>query len=547
MIKNLADKFQYRSPEFGNKTGLSKGETEFAIAIIGCGAAGVATLFSLLDSLPFKSEKKIRIAIYEKGPAFGSGFAYQCDSGELLMNMVSSTTSIIQNQECDFWNWMLDEGCNFGGDQIFSKSGIAPDGYVSRQYFGVYLRSRLEAAILALEESGIEVRLINLEVLNVIVMSSGCFEIICSGDRIEEFDCVILCIGNQPPEDLFNLKGKSQYINNPYPTHQFINLIKSHESVGIIGGQLTAADIAVVLANQGHQGQIYFFTRDCNYPLIRSRLKKHKLQYLTICNLENLKDENRNGITIRNILRLARKDFMLIGVRWNRFFKPSKLEYGAWIQSLLMDESEYSAWQNFAIATDSVIGHYWDALSSVEKNLFMSKFHRLWAAKRVPLPAHTALKLFSLFSLGVLKHYPNLKEINASGRNKFIVSIRDQWLSGKGTQIHCDWVINASGPSKNINSSESALVKNLLKSGTISINPHGGIMLDYETSLIRNIDDQRVENFYAIGQVTSGTYYFVSSLDMVSLRAKSLVNHISNRLSSGYKNQESVREDRHAF
>ena len=103
MIKNLADKFQYYSPEFGNKTQLSKGEAEFTIAIIGCGAAGVATLFSLLDSLPFKSEKKIRIAIYEKGPAFGPGFAYQCDSGELLMNMISSTTSIIQNQECDFW------------------------------------------------------------------------------------------------------------------------------------------------------------------------------------------------------------------------------------------------------------------------------------------------------------------------------------------------------------------------------------------------------------------------------------------------------------
>jgi len=498
----------------------------FTIAIVGCGAAGVATLFGLKEFLTFDLSKNLKITIFEKGPAFGPGFAYQCDSNELLMNMVSATTSIFSEQENDFLNWMLEKGYRIGGDQVLSQSGIAPDGYISREFFGLYLKSRLDDAIFELEKMGVEVELINVEVINVTIFDINDFSVSLCNNQTKRFNCVILCVGTTSPQDIFNLKGKSHYINNPYPINRYSRLIKRSDSVGIIGGQLTAADIAIVLANQDHQGAIFFFTRDLNFPLIRCRKKNYELKYLTAEGLNNLRIKYQQGITIRQILRLARKDFLLAGIKWNKFFKASEVEYGAWIGALLDGSEDFSSWQNLAIETDTVIGDYWNALSLEEKDLFINRIHRLWAAKRVPLPAHTSLKLYSLIQLGILRHYPYLRRFDATKRNQFTAFVGKLGSPTTVTRVNCDWLINASGPSKDIVDADSPLINNLIASGSVVRNPHGGIMLDYETSLIQNKCQKKIDNFYAIGHLTSGTYYFVSSLDMVSMRAKNVTRHL---------------------
>lgn len=529
----------------------NKSLIEFKIAIIGCGAACVATLYELHAELNLELKVKLKISIFEKNTSFGSGFAYQCDNDELLMNMVSSTTSIFADQETDFWEWMLEKGHHIGINQVISKSGVAPDSYISRQFFGLYLNSRLEDAILALEKMGVEIDLINLEVIEIGMLGSNDLCVRTIQQDLRRFNCVILCIGNIPPEDTFNLSGKSHYINNPYPIDRYVRLINKDESIGIIGGQLTAADIAVVLATQGHQGQINFFTRELNFPLLRCRINQCDLTYLNAENLQVLIKNNKEGISIRQILRLARKDFASTGIRWNKFFKSSNISYAAWIQQLLEQGSIFSHWQSLAIKTDDVIGDYWHALKGCEKDLFMQKYHRLWASKRVPLPMHTALKLHSLFRLGILKHYPYLCKIDSPLRNQFIAFLSKTEGSDTPAQIHCDWVINASGPSRDIsNSGSSLLIRNLLESGMILKDPNGGIMLDYKTARIKSSGHQGLRQFYAVGHLTSGTYYFVSSLDMVSLRAKVIAQDLARFLNVNFQNQvrinQSTQEDMYA-
>lgn len=506
-------------------------QTIFRVAIIGCGAAAVATLFGFSEHLSTSGNKNLKITIFEKGPAFGPGYAYQCDNDELLMNMTSSTTSIFLDNEADFWEWTIKGGHKIGGDHVMSRLGIAPYGYISRQFFGLYLKSRLDDAVFALEELGVEVDLINLEVDDIEVLDVNRYKIFTLFGTTRVFDCVILCTGNTSPQDIFNLSGESQYINNPYPVSKYSRFIKKTDSVGIIGAQLTAADIAVVLVNQGHQGPINFLTRDSNFPFIRYQEQHYHLKYLTLDNLEVLKSKNKEGLSVRQILRLARKEFLLIGITWNKFFGPSSIDYGKWIQSLLSGENQFSSWQHLAIQTDEVVGAYWDALSHSEKKLFMSQFHRMWAAKRVPLPIHTALKLHSLFQAGILSHYPNLRAINVFARNKFAALVAKSKGSSSIIQVNCDWIINATGPSRDPEGlAEPILIKNLLQSGVFIKNPHGGIMLDYETSIVKSISYPNLNHFYVIGQLTSGTYYFVSSLDMVSLRAKNVAKHLIESL-----------------
>lgn len=518
---------------------LSKSIT--SIAIIGCGASGVATLASLIDCIKNSNYQKYKINIFEKSSNFGSGLAYQYDSDDLLMNMVSSTTSIFENRETDFWEWMVDRGHGIGSGQVMSGSGVSPDGYISRQFFGLYLKDRLHNAISEAKKIDVSVELVNHEVIDIKRRSQH-FEVFDCAEHVNQFDYVILCTGNIDPHDIFKLKGKSQYINNPYPINRYAMGIGKNDCVGIIGGQLTAADIAVVLAQQGHAGPIHFFTRGSNHPLMRCPKEKFELMHFNLENLEAIRSRQFGEISLRQALRLARKDFIRAGVKWNKFFNLDELPYEEWIWHLLSRGHVYAEWQHFAIASDAVIANYWDALASTGKKMFMNKYHRLWMCKRVPLPVHTCLKLYSLFKAGILKHHTQLMGINFKAPNNFVASISDASRPERLIQIECDWVINATGPARSVDGNTgSPLLNNLMQSGLISANPFGGIQVDFETSMVKREGD-KVKNFYAIGHLTSGTYYFVSSLDMVSMGAKRAARDVVNSSRQSSNQIEPFRE-----
>jgi uncharacterized NAD(P)/FAD-binding protein YdhS len=80
-----------------------------------------------------------------------------------------------------------------------------------------------------------------------------------------------------------------------------------------------------------------------------------------------------------------------------------------------------------------------------------------------------------------------------------------------------------------------------MKSGLIRPNPLGGIQVDYETSMVKRGGD-KVKNFYAVGHLTSGTYYFVSSLDMVSMGAKRVARDVVNSSLESTKPIDPIRE-----
>lgn len=541
MHQKIVSKLLGVSDCLGVESNICSSEPLASIAIIGCGASGVATLASLIEYIKNSNYQKYKINIFEKNSNFGSGLAYQCDSDDLLMNMVSSTTSIFENRETDFWEWVIDRGHQMGSGQVLSGSGVSPDGYISRQFFGLYLKDRLQDAISDAKKINVSVGLENHEVIDI-KRRNQYFEVADCAERVSLFDYVILCIGNIEPHDIFKLRGKSRYVNNPYPTNRYAMGIGRSDSVGIIGGQLTAADIAVVLARQGHAGPIHFFTRGSNHPLMRCSKEKFELIYFNLKNLEVIKSRQFGEISLRQALRLARKDFIRAGVKWNKFFNPVQHSYEDWIRHLLSKGDMYAEWQNFAIASDAVISNYWDALSTSSKRIFMNKYHRLWMCKRVPLPVHTYLKIYSLLKAGILNHQTPLLGIEVRDPDKFVASISKADCSGESIKVECDWIINATGPARLIDgNSGSLLLNNLMKSGLVMVNPFGGIQVDYETSMVRRGGD-KVKNFYAIGHLTSGTYYFVSSLDMVSMGAKRVARDLVGSYRRSINPTESVRK-----
>lgn len=330
MYQNTVSKLLEASGHLEGKGNAYLGESIISVAIIGCGASGVATLASLVEHIKQSHHHQYEIAIFEKSSNFGSGLAYQFDSDDLLMNMVSSSTSIFENRKSDFWDWVVNKGYEIASNQIMSGPGVSPDGYISRQFFGLYLKDRLDDAISEAKKNNISVTLVNHEVVQV-ERKGEIFKVTDCVNQISQFNNVILCIGNTEPHDLYKLDGSNQYVHNPYPINRYAMGIRKNECVGIIGGQLTATDIAVVLGRQGHVGQIHLFTRGANYPLVRCREEKFELKYFNLQKLAAITSSQFGEISLRQALRLARKDFIRTGIKWNKFFNPIELSYEEWI------------------------------------------------------------------------------------------------------------------------------------------------------------------------------------------------------------------------
>jgi uncharacterized NAD(P)/FAD-binding protein YdhS len=501
-----------------------------SIGIIGGGAAGASTAHYLVQKLgEIDQDIDVRISVYEKRGVIGPGLAFQRDNDVLLMNMITSHASLFADEPENFWNWLARTQHQQYSQYVLSSSSMSPNGFVPRGLFGGYLSQMFDQAMRNAEIAGIKLEKKHTEVISF-QKHRETFEVITATGGIYSHDYVILCTGNTQPQDFYQLSGHARYINNPYPVQTYLEKIAPNDRVGIIGAQLTATDIAIALAHHGHKGSVQMLSRTAELPSIRSTLEKYQLQYLTFNNLHSLQKKGNEAIRLRDVLRLLRKEFQLIGADWREllFKSCTQIEACEYFEQGLRNAPKVQHWQWVMAAIDSVIEHYWNALTEHDKTKFMSEYHRNWTSRRVPLPVSTVYKLHALLRSEQLTITSGVKNIQITAKGLFQATFNEQVNSSDTHPIQeFDWIINGTGPSRHIDESQTAsIVSNLINAGSATKNPHGGIKVDFESSAVVNDKGIIDHQLYAIGQLACGTYYFVSSLEMISLRARSVAHHV---------------------
>lgn len=512
-----------------------KNRKTISIGIIGGGAAGTCTAHYLIKELRGNiSSTTIKIDIFEKRGNFGPGLAFECDNDTLLMNMVTQDISLFMEETNDFWKWLSRTSHQEYKQYMFNGNAIAPNGFVPRGLFGKYMRFKFEQVNLEAKNVGIILNRQPTEIRHI--FKSDVYNLITNTGDVNSYDLIVLCTGNPEPSDIFDLSGHSRYINTPYPVQNYINKIPKDDSVGLIGSQLTATDVAIVLAQNGHKGPIKMLSRTPELPVIRSVVRPYTLLHLNLTKLNSILKKN-NNITLRCILRLLRKELSLIKVDWRDVIFRSKKEIAPeeYFKQRLSDSTKEEAWQSILVATDHVIEHYWHFLSRRDKDYFMDNIHRRWNSSRAPLPATTAYKLNYLILEGQLSFCSGLKNISISHTQKFIAEISEGEKAkfnkrARQNFLEFDWLINATGPARHINDSVGGIYSDLIESGLAQKDKYGGIKVVFETSAVINSLGYSDETLYAVGQPANGTYYFVSSLEMISLRSKSTAKAISKKI-----------------
>jgi len=225
--------------------------------------------------------------------------------------------------------------------------------------------------------------------------------------------------------------------------------------------------------------------------------------------------QKRGVIRLRDIVRLFRRELRPYGEDWRDVLFPHSRKRSPveWLKRELDAAENKRKWQSVLAATNEIIEEFWLYLDEADKNRFMRDYHRLFMARRNPMPVQNAVKIHQMMQQGQLTVKGGLKHMDALSDGTFFA----QFDGGEIKRY--DWVINATGSSRNLERAGcSGLLLSLLHNGYARRHAHGGIDVDFQTGAVVDQQGRADLRLRAVGHITCGTYYYTGSLEMIAKR-----------------------------
>jgi uncharacterized NAD(P)/FAD-binding protein YdhS len=482
------------------------------VAIIGGGAACISFLFHFMEFRPRYAVDTQKILIFEKERPVGPGLAYQEDHADLILNRVAEAMSISPRKPTLFSKWMLWKA-NYSREIRGATGGSFPDVYVPRRIFGRFLRDSFRAIQDTASEYGILIDVIHEAIVRI--------------DRIPELHVhsqtrswaaghVVLATGHTNPKDHYGLSGHNRYIHSVYPVSNHLEKLRSASSICILGASLTAIDVAVGLQSAGYRGRIDMLSKRGLLPYVKGNsYPSHVLQHLTESALKRITDHGISNVSLRSVLRLFRRELRSVGVNWKTLFANECPDAKGHLDAQIESAGEIRPWAPIFRAMNDLVHDLWNSLDKESQHIFLRRFSRRWMSIRTPIPVQNAKRLQAMTRTGQL--------CVSSGPATFSVAPcgRLEMTRKDGSKELYDAVVNATGTAASIDGpSGSELIWSLLQSGIAVTDTRGGIKVDFASGALISGTGMIDKNVRALGHVTSGTYFYVDSLDMVSRQAQ---------------------------
>jgi uncharacterized NAD(P)/FAD-binding protein YdhS len=508
------------------------------VAIVGGGAASVAFLTHLVESLDAEMAKAVRVTVIESGDAVGPGLAYQEDCASLVLNRIAATMSVNADKFSMFAAWMKWKSC-YRHDMEGFVTGNFPEDYVPRAFFGRYLRDCFDELRHVAADKGLEVAVLQDRVQTI--KKDTCYRL-AMREGVLSADAVVLCTGHTQLRDHYGMSGHSRYVHQVYPLAKHLDALKVNQRICILGASLTAVDIAVSLDAVGYEGRIDMLSVRGLLPYVRGKdFNPYTLKHLTPQALQALIVKEGGALSLRQILRLFRRELLDNGCHWQSLLDPAwDSNAEAFLDREIDAARERRNWQLVLPAGNPLLHDLWNALRETDKDLFMRRFSRAWMACRTPIPMKNALTLQKMMKAGRLRVFGGPASFNVDTQTQFTMQHARQ-----GSERY-DWVLNATGSSPEISSErDSPLIWGLIQAGLAAPEPRGGIRLDFDSGSVLDATGAADPLLRATGHVTSGAYFYVDSLDMISRQSKRIAADLCRHLASR-RSAETRRPPSHA-
>jgi uncharacterized NAD(P)/FAD-binding protein YdhS len=497
------------------------------LAVVGGGAAAVALLMHLVEHLQGELARSVRITVIESAAAVGPGLAYQEDVQTLVLNRIAGTMSVDAENASMFVAWMAWKRA-FRPDVARAMDEAFPAAYVPRAHFGAYLRDCFAELLQAGTRRGLQIEVLNERVLALQRRPDG-YRLALHGSTLAA-DAVLLCTGHTAPRDHHGLGGHARHIGQVYPLAPRLDALRSSQAVCILGASLTAVDIAVSLHAAGYRGRIDMLSVRGLLPYVRGKdYSPCTLRHLTWPAVQDACAKAGGALGLRGLLRLFRRELRDHGCDWRRLLSPRwPHDAQAFLEQELQAAQGRRAWQLVLPALNPLLHDLWNVLREPDKDLFLRRFGRAWMACRTPIPMKNAQVLHRMMEAGQLRVFRGPACWRAQGDSRIAMQHPEHG------EIAYDWVLNATGSSAQIASGgDSTLLWQMVEAGLAVPDPRGGIRVDFGSGSVIGRDAVPDPMLRATGHVTSGAYFYVDSLDMISRQSRrvaaSFCRHLASR------------------
>lgn len=270
------------------------------IAIVGAGAAAVA----FLDSMAHSAAEPGSVTVYEPSARLWRGRPYQPDLDTVLVNTPPSHMSIRHGDFGHYADWLGARGAAHL-DELFGQP------LVPRALYGDYLEHTAEKALAALRERGWRVGVVGSRVTATARAGSRLVLSTEDGGR-SEVDRVVLCVGGGKPRDHHGLGNVDGFVADPYPLVRTLDRIPAHGAVAVVGSGLTAVDVVVSLAANGHTGPIHLVSRSGLLPHVWQRPVGYRPRHVTVERVAAVR-ERQGVVMLEDLARLLRTELSEVG------------------------------------------------------------------------------------------------------------------------------------------------------------------------------------------------------------------------------------------
>lgn len=543
----------------------------FNFAIIGGGLTATAMLCQLVNRVQTKAEKgqldpsKIVIQLYEKQDFFGPGFPH-CDKFVLpfhVTNMCAEDMGILKGNPGDFQDWVVNNlnslQKHFSGwwDSSFEPTGVRQEcNHYPRAVMGEYLKTRFRQSVQSAQERGLAVNL---------YPSSEVVDLKQQGNRISlrirdllseklfsnDADRVLLASGHW-----FEEIDQVGYFTSPWPSQKLLREIPLKTNVAIIGTSLSAIETLLTLTTDGkfvrsHSGELsyrpsansrkfFLYSRRGLLPKVRGKMGHHRNRFFNRENLNRLLSDHRGRLNLDSIFKLLNTELETAygqPIDWEEIVNPTGNPVDL-LQGYVEDAVNGDGpngeliWQTILHQSFDMVREIYLNLTLEDRKRFDDNYTSVFFTHAATQPVLNAEKLLALMKAGmveVLKLGKNYQLVKNEVNDYYEFSYRDN--EGHLKRDAHRYVVNARGQAKALETNPSALVRNLLRRGTVQIKEYrpadrghditadpaiasaatyktGSIWIDPETHQIMQIGSDKTVTrssfIYAVGAMTRG-------------------------------------------
>ncbi|HVY16290.1 MAG TPA: FAD/NAD(P)-binding protein [Rhodopila sp.] len=448
------------------------------VAIIGAGFSGAILSLRLRPVVP----PDTRILLIERSGQFGPGLAYGAAGPDHLLNVPAGRMSPFPAAPDHFLQWAR---------RRRPHKAIAGADFLPRRLYGEYLQQLLDAAA----DAPCPRRLAD-EVVAIDAGQDGVVLRLASGGVVAA-SVAVLATGNArplPPHPaLASLRAGGLWMDDPWAPDALSGIAPA-APVLLIGTGLTMVDVVTTLLGAGHAGPIHALSRRGLLP--RPHAAAHA-PFVPNCPPPG----NLPGL-----------------FHWLRREADRAAEGGG-------------GWQGVMDALRPTIQDLWRGFSDAERRCFLRHARPYWDVHRHRLPRRVAERIAAAQDSGQLRIMAGRVVDVAEAEGSAVVTWRPRRQDAAKT-LRVARVVNCTGAATDITRGDDLLMRGLLAKGTIRPDPcRQGVDVALNGA-VRNRFGIASPHVYAIGPLTKGAWWEVTSVPDIRQQCETLAKTIGERLSA---------------